>query len=480
MPCAMTYCKRGLRWFRWLITAAFFSTVIIDSALAQAITRPPVSRPRTTPELRRGVNFGNMLEAPSEGAWGLTVQSSYFDKVVEAGFDHIRLPVSWTHHTANTSPYDIDPEFMSRVKWVVDQAETRGLKIIVNNHHYDEIHANPNQEKPRALAMWSQIATVFRNRSPKVFFEILNEPHGQFNQNPELWNAFMAEALAVIRRTNPTRPVLVGPVSWNSIRALDSFEPPKDEHLVATVHFYEPFEFTHQGAEWVTPSPPLGATWTGSRHQLGPDWQNWSWGTTVNPLDDGMQITFDQGWAGFQVNTDQPVLASQLVLNVDRQMNLRVRISNGPSETLTPLQTSEGSQDYVIAVDPGVQPVQRIFIQNMTPEAVPAFKIRKMELTGALESHSIVTTQAGAMRDALEAVSNWARPRNMRVYLGEFGAYYKADMNSRVAWTSAVRQEAERLGFSYGYWEFASGFGIYDPINHVWRLPLLQSLMPNF
>lgn len=68
------------------------------------------------------------------------------------------------------------------------------------------------------------------------------------------------------------------------------------------------------------PSPPLGATWTGSRHQLGTDWQNWSWGTTVNPLDDGMQITFDQGWAGFQVNTDQPVLASQLVLNVDRQM----------------------------------------------------------------------------------------------------------------------------------------------------------------
>ena len=52
--------------------------------------------------LGRGVNFGNMLEAPNEGDWGFFVQEIFFDKVVEGGFDIIRLPISWTNHASMT------------------------------------------------------------------------------------------------------------------------------------------------------------------------------------------------------------------------------------------------------------------------------------------------------------------------------------------------------------------------------------------
>ena len=75
----------------------------------------PTSQPTSTPvpalTLRRGVNLGNMLEAPSEGEWGLFVQEEYFDLIKEAGFDFIRLPVRWNTHADQEFPYTVDPTF---------------------------------------------------------------------------------------------------------------------------------------------------------------------------------------------------------------------------------------------------------------------------------------------------------------------------------------------------------------------------------
>ncbi|HEY9757580.1 MAG TPA: hypothetical protein V6C97_20595 [Oculatellaceae cyanobacterium] len=63
------------------------------------------------------------------------------------------------------------------------------------------------------------------------------------------------------------------------------------------------------------------------------------------------------------------------------------------------------------------------------------------------------------------------------VYLGEFGAFSKADMESRARWTGAVLRAANAHDFSSAYWEFASGFGVYNPERHCWRAPLLETLM---
>ena len=58
----------------------------------------------------RGINFGNALEAPNEGDWGLVIKESYIQAVKDAGFSSVRLPICWSAHTGSTAPYPIDPQ----------------------------------------------------------------------------------------------------------------------------------------------------------------------------------------------------------------------------------------------------------------------------------------------------------------------------------------------------------------------------------
>ena len=72
----------------------------------------------------------------------------------------------------------------------------------------------------------------------------------------------------------------------------------------------------------------------------------------------------------------------------------------------------------------------------------------------------------------------WGEENDRPVYLGEFGAYSKADMESRVLWTATVARLAEERGMSWAYWEFCSGFGAYDAGKGAWREELLEALIP--
>lgn len=429
--------------------------------------------------LHRGVNFGNMLEAPNEGDWGLFVEEAFFDRVVEAGFDHIRLPVSWTGHAGLVPPYTIDPAFMERVAWCVDQAEKRRLAIIVNNHHYDALNSDPLGERDRALAIWQQIAERFQFSSPRVYFEVLNEPHGAFNDNPQLWNDFLRDAVEVIRASNPRRRILAGPVGWNAISALDSFDPPRDRWLIATVHNYEPFAFTHQGAEWVDPIPPVGVTWNGVRKSIGAPWQNWSWGTTVANGDDGLTVSWDSGWAGLFAHSGYgSVDVQQIVFTVDEPLSVTVYAGNDDENQSHTVQTGAGTQQYTVNLTPMNGPVTDVFLQNNSPAAQAPFLLGQLDLVTAAGTEKIVISEAEASLRLMQSAAQWANARRMPMYLGEFGAYEKGDLVSRVAWTATVRSQAEQLNIGWGYWEFGAGFGVYDPDSDAFLVALLQALIP--
>ena len=214
--------------------------------------------------LGRGINLGNALEAPKEGDWGVTLKADYFKAIKEAGFQTVRLPVRWSAHAKTEAPYTIDAKFAERVDWAIDQALNNKLNVIVNVHHYGEMDAEPDAQLPRLVGLWEQIAARYKDRPAAVYFELLNEPHDKLTEAK--WNAALPKVLAAVRKTNPTRSVLVGPGQWNGIRALEKLELPKEDHnLILTVHCYDPFEFTHQGATWVKGADKWkGRKWAGT------------------------------------------------------------------------------------------------------------------------------------------------------------------------------------------------------------------------
>jgi endoglucanase len=320
---------------------------------AMTPTTAPTDEPLvTSSSLRRGVNFGNMLESPNEGEWGLFVQEEYFDRVKEAGFDFVRLPIRWSTHAALEAPYTIDPIFFARVDEIVNWAVQRDQSIIVDFHHYEEMMWDPWGNKDRYLGIWKQVAEHYKDHPSTVLFELLNEPNDQLNAS--LWNQYLAESLAIVRETNPTRDVVVGPTNWNGYDWVSTLDVPADEHLIVTFHYYLPFQFTHQGAEWA-----------------------------------GEEA---QGWLG------------------------KTWDATGPEQA---------------------------------------------EITAHFDS-----------------VAEWAERKNVRILLGEFGAYSKAPQDSRIRWTEFVAREAERHGFAWAYWEMAAGFGVYDPNAHHWYDDLLKALIP--
>ncbi|HQY25004.1 MAG TPA: glycoside hydrolase family 5 protein [Thermoflexales bacterium] len=327
-----------------------------------AIVPPPtptLARPaardvfETNRRLGRGMNIGNALEGPREGAWGVMIQDYYFPLIRKAGFDSVRLPIKWSAHAELNAPYTIDPEFMARIDAVVDQALKAGLAVVVNIHHFEEMDKAPLEHRARLVGLWRQIASHFKNRPEDVVFEILNEPNTA--QTAALWNETLLLPLKEIRTGNPTRAVVVGGVNWNNVTTLATLDLPADDrYLIGTFHYYNPFHFTHQGAEWVE-----GAS----------DWN-------------------DTAWEG------------------------------------TPADLAAVRADFDLAVAWGTQ--------NKRP-----------------------------------------------IFMGEFGAYNKAEMEARARWTAAVAREAEQRGFSWAYWEFASGFGAWSPGYGEWREPLLRALVPS-
>jgi endoglucanase len=145
------------------------------------------------------------------------------------------------------------------------------LNVIINVHHYDELYADPDRHEPRLDALWAQIAARYRTAPPNVMFEIINEPRDNFSG--ERVNVAQARALSIIRQTNPTRTAILTGDDWGNISGIDNLRLPPDPYVVGTFHYYSPFEFSHQGAEFMSNPPPAGRTWprTGEKEQLRRD-----------------------------------------------------------------------------------------------------------------------------------------------------------------------------------------------------------------
>jgi endoglucanase len=237
------------------LAAALTFTFTAQATLAD---NPPPNPPPSTSQFKdisahdqvrqmgRGVNVIGYDPFWRDDAQG-NYKEEHFAKIKAAGFSTVRV-VLFAFRALDAQDR-LDPKWLNRLDWVVATARKQGLTVIIDEHDFDDCSKDVAACMPKLKAVWSQLAERYRNEPNTVVFELLNEPHGQFDA--ATWNASFPQVLAVMRKTNPTRNVIIGGVRWNSRDTLKDLKlPADDKHIIATFHYYDPFPFTHQGASW--------------------------------------------------------------------------------------------------------------------------------------------------------------------------------------------------------------------------------------
>ncbi len=344
MPVIKKY-SRGVAWASGFLLVAW-STVLAVSAKPTAAVDPFDQVKR----LGRGVNI--LGYDPIWDSFGQArFKEKHFKLIHDAGFQSVRINLHALQRMDAANGFKLDEGWLKTLDWAVKNALANSLMVILDLHNYEDVAGNPALFKPRVLAYWKQIAERFKDAPDTLLFEILNEPNGRLTAS--LWNQWLVEALAVIRATNPTRTVVIGPPEWNGFLYLNRLALPEaDRNIIVTVHYYEPMRFTHQGADWT------------------PEFVNFSgvtWGSAAE----------------------------------------KKRVES----------------DFAIA-------------------------------------------------------QKWALAYRRPVFLGEFGAYDKGPMESRIRYTEFVARTAESLGWAWAYWQFDSDFIVYDIDKDEWVTPVLKALVP--
>lgn len=238
-----------------------------DTAQEAEITMKDVSPMDMVKEMKIGWSLGNTLDATSnrigvnaETAWGnpRTTQEM-IDAVIDQGFNVIRIPVSWGGQMSGAPEYNVLPAWMDRVQDVVDYAYNRGVYVIVNIHHEDwhfPSEENKDAAAEQLTALWTAIATRFRDYDEHLIFEGMNEPR-KIGTNVE-WNGgdqegrdvvnyldqVFVDAVRATGGNNTIRNLMVpGYAASSDDTALKGIVLPQDEHLIVSVHAYTPYDF---------------------------------------------------------------------------------------------------------------------------------------------------------------------------------------------------------------------------------------------
>lgn len=219
-------------------------------------------------DIKVGWNLGNSLESydtnktgiATETGWGNPKTTEELVKSVKnAGFNAIRIPVTWGEHMDGDT---VQTEWLDRVQEVIDYAYNNGMYVIMNMHHDDYIWFNPTEEEyagdsARMKKIWEQVSARFKDYGDRLIFEGMNEPRSIGSDNE--WMGGTAAERAVVNRylqdfvdtirasggNNAERSLIVTAygacaeeVSMNDIIV------PNDEHIIVSLHYYAPWKFS--------------------------------------------------------------------------------------------------------------------------------------------------------------------------------------------------------------------------------------------
>ncbi len=209
--------------------------------------------------LRHGINASEWF-AQSPGDYSAARTNRYIDAqdlalMARLGFDHVRLsidpvPLEQEPH----GPEGLNAGFLDRLDRAVDTMLDHGLAVLIDIHPEDSYKQQlfSGEAGVTRLAMtWRRLAAHYATRDPDlIFFEILNEPevHDAYR-----WAGIQARLAAVIRSAAPRNTLIATGPNYSDIPDLLAMHPLADGNVIYNFHFYDPHQFTHQGAGWGEP-----------------------------------------------------------------------------------------------------------------------------------------------------------------------------------------------------------------------------------
>ncbi|MGN0620308.1 MAG: glycoside hydrolase family 5 protein [Porcipelethomonas sp.] len=223
-------------------------------------------------DMKVGWNLGNSLDAVgtginSETAWGNPrTTKEFIDKVKAAGFNTVRIPVTWMGHFGEAPDYKIDEDWLARVKEVAGYALDNDMYAIINIHHdgmdSGESWLTPEPADADAMVaefetLWTQIADYFSDSSEKLLFAGMNEFHKGYDtpkdEYLELTDRLNQSFVDTVRKTggkNKNRVLIFQSYNTNGDYAVKNLKIPADtvkNKLMAEFHFYDPWNFAGTG-----------------------------------------------------------------------------------------------------------------------------------------------------------------------------------------------------------------------------------------
>jgi endoglucanase len=215
--------------------------------------------------LRRGINASEWF-AQKPGRYSAAETSAYTDDadialMAQIGFDNVRLSIDAA--PLRQGFFEQDPtNFIGRLDHAVDQMLARGMAVQIDIHpesDYKKAVSTTGEGVDRFVMLWRKLAAHYTDRNPDlIFYEIMNEPE---ERDAYRWLGVQARAAAAIREVAPKNTIIAAGANWSGIGDLLMQQPLRDGNVVYTFHYYEPMQFTHQGARWT-------GTWPALTHQI--------------------------------------------------------------------------------------------------------------------------------------------------------------------------------------------------------------------
>jgi len=229
-------------------------------------------------KLRLGWNLGNTMDANNSATGGanLDLETSWskvrttpemFETLKNAGFKSIRVPVSWHNHV--DEDFNINKDWLARVKEIVDYVIDNDMYCTINIHHdnmkgyFYPTSEYLEQSKKYVGRIWEQVGETFKDYDDHLIFESLNEPRlvGTSNEWSLSDNDMCHDAVKCINElnqlfvdtiraqggNNAERYLLVPAYAaqWGAAVS-DEFVLPKDtadNKILLEVHAYSPYDF---------------------------------------------------------------------------------------------------------------------------------------------------------------------------------------------------------------------------------------------